>query len=343
MSLPRSAYPGNQQVAGFYNSVIERISALPGVEHAAAAYQPPFTPGGDNSIFLIRNYQPQPGEPRPHADYLYVTPGYFEAMGIPLLEGRLFAQSDLRSNGYTGPGATAVIDEALARRFWPGRDPIGEEIGWGGDSWATVVGVVGTALRDDLSDESKGTFYFPGCTPISTLVVRTANNPRGLVQAAVDQIHSIDPNQPAYDIRTLDERVAQSLDQRRFAVVLVLVFAGMALLLAAIGLYGVISYVAAQRTHEVGIRMALGAGSTDIITMVTRQALLLALAGIGIGLLLGLAVSRYLSSLLYGISAIDAPTFIAVPVALIIVASAAGLIPAWRALRTDPVVALRQQ
>src|SRR5215471_6097056 len=161
MSLPRSAYPGNQQVAGFYNSVIERISALPGVEHAAAAYQPPFTPGGDNSMFLIRNYQPEPGEPRPHADYLYVTPGYFEAMGIPLLEGRLFVQSDLRTNGYTGPGASAVIDEALARRFWPGRDPIGAEIGWGGDSWATVVGVVGTALRDDLSDESKGTLYFP--------------------------------------------------------------------------------------------------------------------------------------------------------------------------------------
>jgi len=343
MSLPRSAYPGNQQVAGFYNSVIERISALPGVEHAAAAYQPPFTPGGDNSIFSIRNYQAQPDQPPPHADYLYVTPGYFETMQIPLLEGRLFLQSDLHTNGYTGPGATAVIDEALAHRFWPGRDPIGAEIGWGGDSWATVVGVVGTALRDDLSDESKGTLYFPGCIPISTLVVRTANNPGGLIQAAVDQIHSIDPNQPAYDIRTLDERIAQSLDQRRFAVVLVLVFAGMALLLAAIGLYGVISYVAAQRTHEVGIRMALGAGSADIITMVTRQALLLALAGIGIGLLLGLAVSRYLSSLLYGISAIDAPTFIAVPVALIIVASAAGLVPAWRALRTDPVVALRQQ
>jgi putative ABC transport system permease protein len=343
LSLPWSAYPGNQRVVGFYNSILDRIKALPGVEHAAAAYQPPFTPGGDNSIFLIRNYQPEPDQPRPHADYLYVTPGYFETMGIPLVEGRWFAPSDLRTNGSTGPGAAAVIDEALARRFWPDRDPIGAEIGWGGDSWATIVGVVGTALRDDLSGESKGTFYFCGSIPVSTLVVRTATDPSTLAQAAIDEIHSIDPNQPVYDVKTLDERIGRSLDQRRFAVVLIIMFAGMALLLAAIGLYGVISYVSAQRTHEVGIRMALGANSIAIVAMLTRQATMLVLAGLGMGFLLALIASRYLSSLLYGISAVDTPTFIGVPVVLMIVAAAAAFVPAWRAVRTDPMIALRYQ
>src|SRR5262249_45732729 len=194
LSLPRSAYPDSVRIGAFYDSVLQRVAALPGVEHAGAAFQPPFTPGGDNSIFKIRNYQGGPDEPPPHADYLYVTADYFQAMGIPLLRGRLFSQADVRTNGFTGPDAAAIIDEALARRFWPDRDPIGGEIGWGNDSWATIVGVVGTALRGDLAEESKGTFYFAGTIPISTLVVRTASDPRGLIQAVRDQIRLVDPN-----------------------------------------------------------------------------------------------------------------------------------------------------
>jgi putative ABC transport system permease protein len=342
VSLPRATYAGNAPVAAFYTSVLQRIAAIPGVEHAAVAYEPPFM-GGDNSVFSIRNYQPGPGEPPPHADFLYVTAGYFEAMGIPLVKGRTFSSSDLQTNKFTGPGTAAVIDEALARRFWPDRDPLGAEIGWGGDSWATIVGVVGTALKEDLAQESKGTFYFAGYIPFSTLVVRTANDPRGMVQAVTDQIHAVDPNQPVYDVKTMDERVARSLDQRRFAVLLLVLFAGLALLLAAIGLYGVISYVAVQRTHEIGIRMALGAHRSDILGMVTRHAMVLASAGLGIGLVFALLASRYLSSLLYGIEALDAATFITVSITLLLVAGGAGFLPAWRAARVDPMVALRYQ
>jgi putative ABC transport system permease protein len=342
VSLPRAAYSGNAAVAAFYTSVLERIAAIPGVEHAAAAYEPPFI-GGDNSVFSIRNYQPGPGEPPPHADFLYVTADYFDAMGIPLLKGRTFTQSDLQTNRFTGPGAAAVIDEALARRFWPDRDPLGAEIGWGGDSWATIVGVVGTALRDDLTQESKGTFYFAGYIPFSTLVVRTANDPRAIVRAATDQVHAVDPNQPVYDVKTMDERVARSLDQRRFAVVLLVVFAGLALLLAAIGLYGVIANLVVQRTHEMGIRMALGAKRANIIGMVTRHAMMMTGAGLGSGVVIALVTSRYLASLLYEIPPVDAVTFISVSTILMIVAGVAGFIPAWRAAMIDPMVALRCQ
>src|SRR5262249_41064124 len=191
-----------------------------------------------------------------------------------------------------GPGATAIIDEALANRFWPGRDPVGSEIGWGNDSWATIVGVVGTVLRSDLAQESKGTFYFPANISISTLIVRSAGNPRALIQAMREQIHAVEPDQPVYDIKTMDERVAQSLDQRRFAMMLLGVFAGLALLLAGIGLYGVVAYLAVQRTHEMGIRMALGAGRADIVSIVTRNSMMLTAAGIGVGLVLALIASR---------------------------------------------------
>ncbi|MEN3332309.1 MAG: hypothetical protein V7641_1674 [Blastocatellia bacterium] len=344
LSLPRTQYNSSTQVAGFLNAALERISATAGVEHAAVAFQPPFTSGGDNSVFSIRDRQAGSGDPEPHADYLYVTADYFRAIGIPLLKGRLFELSDMRTQGPIGEGSAIIIDEALAKRFWPDRDPLGANIGWGSEGpWGTIVGIVGTVHTKDLIEEPKGTIYFPWYFGSATLVVRTADDPRSLAQTIREQVQAVDANQPLYDIQTMDERLARSLEARRFAVTLLGVFAALALLLAAIGLYGVIAYLVTQRSHEIGIRVALGATGVDVLKLVLRQAIHLALIGVAIGLAAAFALTRLLSSLLFGVSATDPLTFAAICVILIAVALTASFIPARRATRIDPMVALRYE
>jgi putative ABC transport system permease protein len=344
LSLPRTQYSDSAQVAGFFKSVFERLSATPGVEHAAVAFQPPFTPGGDNSVFSIRDRQAAPGDPEPHSDYLFITSDYFRAMGIPLLKGRLFESSDMRTQGPIGDGSAIVIDEALAKRFWPDRDPLGANIGWGTQGpWGTIVGVVGTVHAKDLIEEPKGTIYFPWYFGSSTFVVRTTDDPHGLAQTIREQVMAVDANQPVYDIKTMDERLARSLEARRFAVTLLGVFAALALLLAAIGLYGVIAYLVTQRRHEIGIRVALGATGVDVLKLVLRQAIQLALIGVAIGLAAAFALTRLMASLLFGVSATDPLTFASICVILITVALTASYIPARRATKIDPMIALRYE
>jgi len=342
VSLPR----GPNEVlraAAFQDDALNRISILPGVLHAAAALQPPFM-DCDNSVFAVRNWQAGPGEAPPHADYLYVTPDYFDSMGIPLLEGRQFYQSDMQRRGPISEGSAVIIDRALAKRFWPNTDALGGNLGWSDKGpWATIVGIVGTAQPKDLAKEAEGTIYFPAYFSGSTLVVRTAGDPHALVEPIRDQIRAIDPKTPLYDIQTMDERIGHTLDDRRFAVMLISVFAGLALLLAGSGLYGVISYLAAQRTHEIGIRMALGARRADVIGVVVRHALVLAGAGLCLGAVASIIFSRYLASLLYGVPATDPVTLGGVSILLAAVAMAAALMPAWRAARVDPMAALRYQ
>jgi putative ABC transport system permease protein len=345
IALPRTQYSKFQQVTAFHETVLQRVSALPGVEHAAFANQPPFTPGGDNSMFSIRDRRAAPNDPGPHADYAYVTSDYLRATGLPLLSGRDFEPSDMRNfSNMFAPGAVALVDEELANRFWPNGDALGGGLSWGSDGpWAMIVGIVATAQLRDLTEASKGTFYLPVYSSSGTLIVRTANDPRSLARAVREEVFAADQNQSVYDIQTMDERVARSLDERRFAMLLLAVFSGFALVLAGIGLYGVLAFAVAQRTREIGIRMALGAGAADVLRQVMRQGMILVTIGVAVGLAAALALTRVMSSLLYGVSATDPLTFVAISVLLLAVALGACFVPARRATKVDPMVALRYE
>jgi len=345
VSLPRTKYADEAKLASFSDALLARVSSMPGVLHAAMASQPPLTPGLDNSVFSIRDYHPGPKDPQPHADTVYATPDYFAAMGIPLLKGRTYLESEMRPyKGPIGEGSVVVVDEALAKIFWSHEGALGKQLGWSGQGpWATIVGVVGTVRSGDLAEESKSAIYFPYHAPGMTLVVRTASDPRPFVAAIRQQVQGVDPDQPIYDVKTMEERVAASVERRRFSATLLGLFAGLAFALALIGLNGVISYLVAQRTHEIGVRMALGARPAGVLGLVLAQALGMAAAGVVTGLIVAFFATRLLANQLYGVEPVDPTTFLAVPTMLTAAALAASSIPALRATRVDPLVALRYE
>jgi putative ABC transport system permease protein len=347
LALPAPKYSDPARVAGFSRALLERVAAVPGVLHAAVATEPPFSPdvGGLNSVFAVRDYHPRPNDPQPHADTTYASPDYFATMGIPLLRGRLYTQSEMATQGAEVKADSVVmIDQALAKRFWPGQDPIGKNLGWDSTGpWATIVGVVGTVHTDNLTQESKGTIYFPYSISGMTLLVRTASDPKPLAGAIREQVQATDPGQPVYDIKTLEERVAASVDPQRFATTLLALFAGLALVLASIGLNGVMAYLVAQRTHEIGIRMALGAERRDILRMVLNEGMRVLLAGAVIGAMASFGLTRVLASLLYEVKPQDPVTLIAVALLLSAAALLACYIPARRATRSDPLTCLRYE
>jgi putative ABC transport system permease protein len=344
LSLPGTQYNNGAKVAGFYETLLPHIAGLPGVTHAAACFQTPFTSGGDNSIFSIRGWHANPNDPPPHADYAFVSSDYLKSIGLPILKGRDFQPSDMRAGNLFAPGAVAIIDEELAKRFWPNGDALGGGISWSREGpWATVVGIAATAQLKDLAEESKGTFYLPAYYSASTLVVRTSGDPRPLTQAIREQVLAVDKNQPVYDVKTMDERVAVTLETRRFAVVLLGIFGGLALLLAAIGLYGVLAFAVSQRTREIGIHMALGAQARDVLGMVLKQGMSLVLFGVVLGVGGAYALTSVMQSLLFEVSATDPTTFALVPLLLAIVGFVACYIPARRATKVDPLVALRYE
>ena len=344
LSLPGGQYDRATKVASFYDGVLTRVSGLPGVTHAGAAYTPPFTPGADNTIFTIRGRN-APGEPPPHADYAFVSADYFAAIGQPIVKGRGFQQSDMRAGNYFAPNSVAIVDEELARRFWPNGEALGGGISWGGPEgpWATIVGIVKTAQIKDLSEPSKGTFYLPAYVSLSTLLVRTSGDPRPLAGAIRDQVLAVDPNQPVFDVKTMDERIALTLETRRFAVVLLGVFGVLALLLAAIGLYGVLAFAVSQRTREIGIHMALGARTHDVLLMVIRQGMSLVIVGVVLGAAGAYAITRTMRSLLFEVGTTDPLTFVLVSALLAIVGFVACYLPARRATKVDPLIALRYE
>ena len=345
VSLPGAQYDKATKVAAFYDQVLARVSGLPGVQHVGAAYQTPFTPGADNSIFHIRGRQAGPGEPPPHADYAFVSADYFATIGQPILKGRGFQPSDMRAGNYFAPNSVAIVDEELARRFWPNGDALGGGLNWGGPEapWATIVGIVKTAQIKDLAEPSKGTFYLPAYVPMSTLLVRTSGDPKPLAGAIRDQVLAVDPNQPVFDVKTMEERVAITLETRRFAVVLLGIFGALALLLAAIGVYGVLAFAVSQRTREIGIHMALGARARDVLLMVIKQGMSLVLIGAVLGVAGAYVVTRTLRSLLFEIGTTDPLTFVLVSVMLAVVGFVACYLPARRATKVDPLVALRYE
>jgi putative ABC transport system permease protein len=319
--LSRNKYSRPQQ-AVFFQQLLERLRALPGIQAAGTVYPMPLSGMEENVGFEIEGQPPPaPGEQRT-AGPRGVSPGYFKAQGIQLLKGRVFTESD---GGDTPP--VVIINEALARRYWPNQDPAGRRISFDGRNgqpvWREVVGVVKSVRHMALEEEPRSEVYIPFAQyPLAfmTLVARTDGAPLGYVAAVRSQVQAVDKDQPISNVRTMEERLASAVSQRRFNLILLGVFAGLALSLAAIGIYGVMSYLVAQRTHEIGVRMALGAQTGDVLRLVIRQGMALTLAGVLIGLITAFGLTRLLRNLLFDLSATDPLTFFVTALLLALVA-----------------------
>jgi predicted permease len=343
LSLPPQRYDTDAKKLAFYQAVLDNLAATPGVSAVAAGIPLPFSANSASASFQIDGRPTTPGDPGPHGDIGWVSADYFAALKIPIREGRVFTALD-RSDTQS----VAVIDDVLARQYWPGQDPVGQHIRRGNSApWATIVGVVGHVKHSDLSGEDvKGKYYFPMFqvpVPFMSFVMRSPTDAGRLSTAMRDAVRAVDPTQPVSQIQLMSEMVNSSLAPRRFVVTVLGVFAAMALGMALIGLYGVISYAVAQRTQELGVRMALGAQTSDVLRLVLGQGMKLAGLGAAVGLVVALAMSRFLRGELFHVSAVDPITFVLMAAALIAAALLASYIPARRATRVDPMVALRYE
>ncbi|MDQ3744760.1 MAG: ABC transporter permease [Acidobacteriota bacterium] len=346
VSLPSNKYADGPRRAAFMRDVLERVRALPGVRGAATTTTLPMSGFNQSGSFRIENKPVAQGQDPPHGDRWMVSDDYFQTMGVPLVRGRYF---DARDNADAPP--VAIIDEAMARKYWPGEDPVGQRIVFEGTAqqprWREVVGIVGHVKNQGLEGESRVQYYVPYAqsanSPNLFLAVRTAGDPSTLAPAARGAIAEVDKDMPVYRVTTMERMVADSMAQRRFSMFLFGIFAAIALTLAVVGLYGVMSYAVAQRTHEIGLRMALGAQRGDILKMVVGQGLLIIAVGLAAGLLGALALTRVMSSLLYDVSATDPLTYAGIALLLASVALLASYLPARRATKVDPMVALRYE
>ena len=334
-------YRDDKAFAQFYLGITDRITPLPGVKIAGLISALPLTGTVGWGIINVEGYAPPPGQEL-QVDMREASTDYFRAMDIPLRKGRFFSEHDSSD----GP-PMAIIDEKFAERFWPHDNPIGKHLWFDHpEKPLTIVGVVGAVKQYGLDSDTKIAVYFPNQqVPYndSYVVVRTASDPAGLTTAIVHEIHAVDPNAVVYDVRTMQDRLNDSLARQRFATLMLGAFAGFALLLAAVGVYGVMSCLISQSTHDVGVRIALGAQPTSILGFVMRQGMELAAIGLLGGLIGAFALTRFMASLLFGVTATDPATFSAVALILAVVAFAATLMPARRATRVDPVVALREE
>jgi len=345
ISLPDSRYGDPGKMRAFYRELNRRIAALPGVEAAGAIGLLPLS-GQNSSGTVTVDTQAIPVENRtPEADRRPVTAGLFQALGIELLRGRYFDERDSEN-----AAPVAIVDETMARTYWPNENPIGKRIKRGGAQstapWMTVVGVVRHVRYRTLESPSRVQLYWPEVqnpSPDLSIVIRTATEPHALASAVERQILAIDPDQPAYMVRTMDELMSNSMARRRLSTWLLSAFAGIAMLLAAAGVYGVISHSVAQRTRELGIRMALGASRGQILRMVIQHSLGLVVIGVAIGLAGSLFLTRLMTGMLFNVRATDPFTFAAVALILACVGLIAGYLPARRATHIEPVEALRQE
>jgi len=317
---------------------------VPGVEAAGGIDPLPLSNSNATTGFVVEGGPVLAVADRPEVGERTVTAGYFEAMRIPVNRGREFTPQDRDETP-----RVVIVNEALARRFWPGEEAIGKRIGFSGSTqqvWHEIIGVVGDVKHTSLDIDPKPEVYFAyqqNPDRFMALVVRASGEPSTLASAIRDQVLAVDPNQPVFDTKTMSERFSKSIAPSRFVMLLLGVFAGLALILASVGIYGVISYSVAQRTHEIGIRMALGAEAGDVLKMVVRQGMKLALAGVAVGLVGAFALTRLMSGLLFGVSSTDPLTFTVISLLLAGVALGACFVPARRATRVDAMVALRYE
>jgi putative ABC transport system permease protein len=342
ITLPESGYADPGRRVSFFNALLERLSAAPGVKAASMVNHLPF--GGTKSAHDVTVEGAPP--PRPGEQLLVfvrtIDPGYFRALQVPLRRGRLFTPHDLT----TGP--VAIVNETMARRSWPNQDPIGKRFGAGSHpaSWVTVVGVAADMRNTSLAEEPDREYflaYVQSPLPAMSLVIRTELDPLRLASTLRAAVNGLDRDVPVSELATLATSISRSTSTRRFSAALLGSFALLALLLASVGIYGLISYSVTRRTHEIGVRMALGAAGDRIAAMVVGRAVLLAGAGVLIGLAGGLALMRLLRSMLFGVSATDPAVFAAAAGILLAISAAAAYLPARRAARVDPLVALRHE
>jgi predicted permease len=345
LSVAGTTYEKQPRRMSFYRQLWERIRQIPGVESAGGSSILPLSGGNSWGSISIEGYVPESGQSMIQADGRVATVGYFETMKTPLIRGRFFTEQDTPESP-----KVAIIDENMASTYWPGVDPVGKRLKWGrveSDSpWLTVVGVVARVKQYALDTDSRVAFYTPHQQSPSGgmyVVVRTATDPLSLAAAISREARAMDPNVPIYDVKSMGQRLTESLARRRFAMLALGLFAVVAMILAAVGIYGVMSYSVTQRTREIGIRMALGAPTPEVLKLIVGQGMLLAGVGVGIGLAGAVATTRLMASLLYGTSPTDPVTFAAIAVLLASVALLACYIPARRATKVDPMVALRYE
>jgi predicted permease len=339
IDLPGARYSTGRKASSFYRDLIGRLAALPGVQGAAATSDLPWTGYDENTSFGIEGRQFSDDE-YPSAQYHFATPDYFRTVGIPLLEGRFFSEAD-----DADAPRVIVINKSMADRYWPDADAVGKRVRLWGET-RMIAGIVGD-LKDSPGElRAKPGFFFPVNQQAQSdlvLVVRTERDPISLLASMRSEIAALDKELPLSDVRTLEQIASAAVARTRFTMLLLSVFAGVALLLAAVGIYGVVSYSVTQRTHEIGIRVALGAQRRDVIGLVARQGMTLVVAGMAAGLAAALVLTRAMSSLLFGVSAADPITFAGIAVLLMGVALGACFVPARRAMKMDPMVALRHE
>ena len=346
VNLSEVKYPDRERRAAFFDEVMRRVRELPGVRSAAVAGNLPLTYNGDSMSISVEGVPDPPPDQQPDVIFRAIGPGYFATMGIPIVRGRDFTDQD---NGDSKD--VVIISEKTAQQFWPGQDPIGKRLKPGSSTsnspWREVIGIVKDVRQNDFVASPKRQMYFTyrqlKNIPANALVVRTSIEPVSLAAPVRNAIWSVDKDQTVADIDTMDHIVAEAVARQRFSMLLLGLFAALALLLASIGIYGVMSYSVAQRTREIGIRIALGARRADVLRMTVKQALKLVGVGMMIGLAAAFLLTRVLASLLFGVSATDPITFIGISVVLLAVAILASYVPALRATKVDPIVALRAQ
>ena len=362
LALPEKKYQTPDQQIQFYNQLLDNLRGQPGVEAVGAASGLPLGNNGSQSSFIIDGRPIPPREQTPLMELCIVTPDYFRAMNIPLQRGRFFDARDDRSwiagkdlsklqpiEKEVAAMNSVIIDEEFARRYWPNEDPVGQRIRMGGEKGnpLTVLGVVGRVKMEGLGQDSKRVQgYFPFAQlPDSamTVIIKATGDPNQLIAGVRGQVKGIDPDQPIYNVRTMNEIRAESVAPERLNLALLSIFAGIALVLAIVGIYGVMSYSVTQRTHEIGIRMAIGAQPRDVFKMIIGQGMLLALIGVAIGLVGAFALTRLMATMLFGIEPTDPATFVSIAILLTAVALVACYIPGRRATRVNPLESLRYE
>jgi len=345
VALPDTRYHDEDKQSAFYRAVLENLSHSSRVQVAAVCAPLPFSGDDSSASFNIEGRQEPAGEPGPHGGIRSVSAHYFEAMGIRLLAGRYFTDADRKDSL-----PVAIVDQNLAHQYWGNESPIGRRLRNGGGAWSTIVGVVAHVKHSQLAaDSGKGVYYFPifqsaGSGALTSFfVARGAGDGARLGESIRQAVQAVDPVQAVFDMKTMDQRIAQALGPQQFAASLLSTFAGAALLLAALGLYGVINYNVAQRTRELGLRAALGARPAQILRMVIGYGLRMVAVGAALGFVAAMALAQFLSSQLFEVSAFDPATFGLTALILGGVVMLAAYIPAWRATRVDPLIALRYE
>jgi putative ABC transport system permease protein len=345
IALPFIKYPKPENQIAFFKQVTDRLATLPGVKAAGITSVLPLSDNFDGRGLAVEDF-PKPRGEEISVDMYVMTPGYLKAMNIKTIDGRAINDQDT-----TDSFKVALINQTMAAQLWPNQSPLGKRIAFPGDGktpqpWRTIVGVVSDVAQYGLDKQPPMQMYLPHSqfsTTSNTIVVKTDRDPLAMTNTVRREILAVDKDQAVYNVTTLDELRGESILNRKFFMLLLLVFAGLALMLAAVGIYGVMSYVASQRTHEIGIRMALGAQGKDVLKLIIGNGMALALIGVAIGLAAAFALTRVMAGILFGVTATDTLTYVTVSLGLIAVALLACFVPARRATKVDPLVALRYE